>query len=185
LADPARAIDAAWDQRDFGPATEFRAGEVDGRHAIRAVGQERSASGLYRQIGYDLAEHPILEWHWRVDELQPSADLSRQGRDDFGAAILLIFQQGVWPFDRTEVLGYIWTAERAVQGSVIRPIRHPHAGRYLVLQAGVERLGEWVLERRNVLADYQRAFGRPAPSRADVLVLFSDNDQTGEPVTAY
>jgi hypothetical protein len=150
-----------------------------------AVAQERSASGLYRQPSYDLAEHPILEWHWRIDELQPSADLSREGRDDFGAAILLIFQQGMWPPNRTEVLGYIWTTERAVQGSVIRSIRHPHSGRYLVLQAGVERLGEWVLERRDVLAGYRRAFGRPAPSRADVLVLFSDNDQTGEPVTAY
>jgi len=47
------------------------------------------------------------------------------------------------------------------------------------------RLGHWISERRNVVEDFQKAFGRDPPETVEVIALFTDNDQTGEPVEAF
>jgi hypothetical protein len=57
--------------------------------------------------------------------------------------------------------------------------------RDIVLRSGEDRLGEWLRERRNVVEDFRRAFGRDPPPVAEAIALFTDNDQTGEPVEAY
>src|SRR3546814_15641674 len=63
---------------------------LDGVAAIRAVGRD-SASGLYRDVRYQVAEHPWLAWTWRVDQLQQTADIRIKEREAFAAAIFLIF----------------------------------------------------------------------------------------------
>jgi hypothetical protein len=40
-------------------------------------------------------------------------------------------------------------------------------------------------ERRNVFEDFRRAFGQEPPDPLEIVALFTDNDQTGEPVEAY
>ena len=51
-----------------------------------------------------------------------------------------------------------------------------------MIRGGAAPLGAWVMERRNVVEDFRRAFGRDPPDRVAVIGLFTDNDQTGEPV---
>jgi len=51
--------------------------------------------------------------------------------------------------------------------------------RMLVLRSGAGQAGAWMHERRNVLADFQRAFGE---IRGELrgLAIASDTDNTGE-----
>jgi len=56
--------------------------------------------------------------------------------------------------------------------------------RMLVLESGAARLGEWVEERRDVHADYRRAFGTEAPPITGVAIM-TDTDDTGETATAW
>ncbi|NQU60943.1 MAG: DUF3047 domain-containing protein [Rhodospirillales bacterium] len=45
--------------------------------------------------------------------------------------------------------------------------------------------GRWITERRDVLADYRRAFGAEPGDGIRAVALFTDNDQTKEPIEAY
>ncbi len=51
--------------------------------------------------------------------------------------------------------------------------------------SAIRCLGRWVREKRNVPGDFRRVFGREPPETVRTLVLFTDNDQTGQPVEAY
>ncbi|MCZ7654627.1 MAG: DUF3047 domain-containing protein [Rhodocyclaceae bacterium] len=53
----------------------------------------------------------------------------------------------------------------------------------LVLRSGGADAGRWVDERRDVAADFQRAFGH-APARLTGLAIASDTDNTGEEARA-
>lgn len=44
---------------------------------------------------------------------------------------------------------------------------------------------EWFLESRNILQDFERAFGYTPKEAIEAIALFTDNDQTKEPVLAY
>lgn len=182
LADPVQRIDEAWQQEAFGRATEFTQVTIDGVPAIRAVGRQ-SASGLYRTVNLRLVDHPLLQWQWRVDRLQPSADLRERDAEDFAAAIFLIF--GTPGDTDSRSLAYVWTDERLAPGAIVPSPRHPDRVRSIVVESGGQRLGRWLQEERDIAADFRRAFGHDAPDVVQVLALFTDNDQTGEPVEAY
>jgi hypothetical protein len=54
----------------------------------------------------------------------------------------------------------------------------------LLVESGPERVGEWVIETRNVYEDYQRIFGEP-PGRITAVGIITDTDATGAKVEAY
>src|SRR3546814_696513 len=134
---------------------------------------------------YRIAEHPWLEWTWRVDQLQHAADIRVRDREDFAAAIFLIFGRPSMLQPDVPTLVYVWTTDLLPENSVVDSPHYPGVVRDIVVRSGASRLGQWVRERRNVSEDFRRAFGREPPDTIEVLAVFTDNDQTGEPVEAY
>jgi hypothetical protein len=53
-----------------------------------------------------------------------------------------------------------------------------------VVRSGTDDLNTWLNERRNVYADYKRAFGK-APPMISGIAIMSISDNTGESATAY
>jgi DUF3047 family protein len=184
LADPAMPLDSAWTHRKFGEPTEYKRVEIDGARYIRAIGKQ-SASGLYRDIAYRPATYPWLEWTWRVDKLQPSADIRTKAGDDVAAQIFLIFGQPGLFRRNVPTLAYVWTSAKLSPGEVVASPYHAGSVRSIVIQSGGQQLGKWLRERRNVIADYRLAFGKDPPEKVEIIALWTDNDQTGEPVEAY
>lgn len=91
----------------------------------------------------------------------------------------------IGPLDRdVPTLAYVWTSGRISEGLIADSPYHPGTTRNIVVRSGEERLGQWVPERRNVIDDFRRAFGREPPESVEVIALFTDNDQTREPVEA-
>lgn len=184
LADPAVPLQQAWTHQSFGAATRYESVMLDGVRAIRAVGRE-SASGLYRVTPYRPADHPWLEWKWRIDQLQRTADISVKSREDFAAAIFLIFGRPGMINREVPTLAYVWTSGRVPAGAMVASPHHPGLVRSIVVRSGAGHLGQWMRERRNVLEDFRQAFGGEPPDMVEIVALFTDNDQTGEPVEAY
>lgn len=184
VADPAAPLADAWTHQRFGTATEYKGIILDGAAAIRAIGRN-SASGLYRDSRYGVAEHPWIEWTWRVDRLQRTADIRVKAREDYAAAIFLIFGRPSMVNRDVPTLAYVWTSTRIPEGSVVDSPYHPGTTRSIVVRSGEERLGQWLQERRNVVSDFRQAFGREPPETVEVIALFTDNDQTREPVETY
>ena len=166
--------------------TEYRLAYLDGRLALRAIGRE-SASGVIRRVQVDPNRCPILEWTWRVEKLQSSADLRVKESDDVAASLFLLFGDPGFFSDPDPVptLRYVWTTDRAVENEVIDNPYMPGVVRNIVVRVGAERIGQWVTERRNIVADFERAFGETPKDAIEAFALFTDNDQTKEAVEAY
>ncbi|HXF66462.1 MAG TPA: DUF3047 domain-containing protein [Burkholderiales bacterium] len=184
VADPAATLAGAWTHQAFGTATEYKGIVFDGVAAIRAVGRF-SASGLYRDFRFEIEEHPWIEWTWRVERLQRTADIRVKAREDYAAAIFLIFGRPSMLNRDVPTLAYVWTSARIPEGSIIDSPYHPGTTRSVVVRSGEKQLGRWLRERRNVVDDFRRAFGREPPATVEVIALFTDNDQTREPVETY
>ncbi len=184
LADPSLSLASAWEHRSFGESTDYSAGVVDGIAAIRAEGRI-SASGLYRRVQYSVRDHPWLEWRWRVDAMQRTADISLKERQDFAAAIFIIFGQPSVLRRNIPTLAYLWTSAGMREGDVVESPRRKDVVRFMVIESGPGNLGRWMYERRNVIRDFRKAFGREPPGKVELIAVFTDNDQTKEPVEAY
>jgi hypothetical protein len=184
LADPLVRLENAWTHRRFGTATEYSTVMRGGVPAVRAVGRT-SASGLYREVRYNAADHPWLAWTWRVDRLQRGADIRVKAREDFAAAIFMIFGRPSTTNRNVPTLAYVWTSGQLPEGAIVDSPHFPGVVRSIVVRGAGGRLGRWSPERRNLIDDFRRAFGRDPPTTVEVIALFTDNDQTGEPVEAY
>ena len=54
-----------------------------------------------------------------------------------------------------------------------------------MVETGIVSSATWINERRDLLSDYQAAFGGKPKDRVHAIAIFTDNDQTGEPVEAH
>jgi hypothetical protein len=83
-------------------------------------------------------------------------DFRKTSTDDQAAQLLIAFS------DR-RVLSYIWDSNApkgTMQSASAVPLVHVVA---VVCESGPAQTNRWLDEIRNVAADYERAFGRPAP----------------------
>ena len=182
--DPTVPVDAVWTQKSFGPSTRYHALVLDGRAAIRAEGQG-TASGLIRDLRVRVRDYPIIEWTWRVDRLPTAADIRTKAGDDVGASIFLLFGRPGLFRPEPLTLVYAWTGAATPEGSIVASPHHAGTVRTLVLRSGTANLGQWVLERRNIVEDFRRAFAMDSPEHVEAIALWTDSDQTGALVRAY
>ncbi|HYC03838.1 MAG TPA: DUF3047 domain-containing protein [Azospirillaceae bacterium] len=181
LVDTAKPIQGLWTQHDFSGKAAFANGNLDGRPVITA--RSGGASGLYLPVERDVAATPVARWSWRVDRVQDKADLRRTETEDFSAAIFFVFGEPSLFRRHVPTLAYAITATPGEAGAIIPSPRHPKT-RMTVKLRGPEAGGQWLAEERDILADYRRAFGRDPEERLRYVALFSDDDQTGQPVHA-
>lgn len=186
LLDASTTIRDGWVHEEIEGATNYSLAVVDGELAVCAAGRV-SASGLVRRIELDPHRCRDIEWMWRVDELQPDADIRTLEGDDVAASIFLIFGDPLYAADMRELptLRYVWTNDVVAREAVIANPYFPETVRNIVVRTGDAELGHWVTERRDILADYERAFGGPPTESIHGIALLTDNDQTEQPVLAY
>jgi hypothetical protein len=170
--------------------TEYRIVDVDGERVLEADAQE-GGTGLFRRIRIDPRRHPVLEFRWRV----PRDSLERLKQTSGGsplARLSLGFHGDVDKLDfddRAKLrlatvltanglpyasLLYVWMLDEPV-GTVFHS---PYTGRvrYLVVESGTQRLGEWVQFRRDIVEDYRRAFGEDPGEVVGVGVMTDPGD---------
>jgi len=181
-AGPEGAVLAPWREWDFGTPSTWRPGRM-GEHACLRVTSGGSdldgASGLIREQRIDLSAAPLVSWTWRVDAVQAGADITQKGKDDYAAAVFLLFAKPKWWNPRVPVLAYYWTNDAAEAGQVVIGPRSDNT-RGIVLRAGTDDLGKPIIETRNAAQDYERVFGAPPPGAVRYVALWADADQTGE-----
>ena len=54
----------------------------------------------------------------------------------------------------------------------------------IILEAGTEKVGQWVEEEVDIIEDYRKAFGTLPPQTASIAVM-NDSDNTGERSISY
>ena len=154
-----------------------------------------SASGMVWVGEFDVYEHPMIRWRWKVSNVYVKGDALQKAGDDYPMRIYVMFKYdprdphvkkkfkyGLAKFLYGEYppyasLNYIW-ANREHQE---RFLPNPFANETMMipLRSGSGLVGQWLEEERNILEDYREAFGKDPPTKAG-LAFMNDSDNTGE-----
>lgn len=181
-----RIVQQRWQELVLRGRTDYSVAMVDQRLVVRAQGRN-SASGLLREFTVDVEDCPELVWSWRVDKLQPAADIRVKAKEDVAASIYLLFgDPGMLALpDPVPTLRYVWTNDNVAEETIVDSPYLPGVVRSLVVRSGDGHLGQWLIEQRNMRDDFVNAFGHAPGEELHAVAVFTDNDQTGQPVLAY
>jgi len=191
---------APWSLTRFKKDTAYQlVSDTSGVTVIEAK-SDQSASGLRKHLDIDPASVPWIHWRWHVPTLIPSADNSRRDLEDSPVRVVITFDGNMDKLDFEEralaarikaltgqampyaTLMYIW--ENKVPRDSVMESHHTTRVKMIVAESGTRRSGDWVEFERNVMADFERAFGEK-PGRIKTLGIMTDTDNTGESAVAY
>ena len=178
--------------------TEYVLVDYGGTTVVKAIANA-SASGLKHAVSVDPKAMPWLQWRWKVPQIIEAANNNEQQVEDVPARVIVTFEGGRDQLPPEEQLNYDMALamtgnrlpyatlmyiyeSRLPEGTIIT--HHMTSRVKMVAAGGGRQLGVWHDERRNLLADYRRAFGEDPPRVASVGIM-SDSDNTGASVTAY
>jgi len=180
-------------------ATHYEWVRKDGRAALMARA-ERSASLWRRRVRVEPPQIGTLSFSWRVDALLPGAHVADAEREDAVARVVLGFagehgrlsMRNRMLFDLAEALSgepppfatlmYVWDTHAPLDSVVVNP--RTDRIRKIVVDSGHRHLGGWRAHRREVAADFRRAFGEE-PGPLISLAVMTDADNTGSAATAW
>ncbi|MEN6374423.1 MAG: DUF3047 domain-containing protein [Smithella sp.] len=172
----------------------------EGEKTVLKAESHASASAIVYRRTFNIYEHPRISWRWKVTQLSDRGNPKEKAGDDYPIRVYIMFQYdpartslserlmynaskviyGKYPPHST--LNYVWTGVNVPD----RFIASPYTGKayMVVLEKGKQRVGQWVEESVNVLADYRKAFGQDPPATAGLAVM-SDTDNTGADAVTY
>lgn len=148
----------------------------DGSGSIRLRSAD-SSFALQRGADVNPYETRYLTWTWKVTQLPAGGDFRHGTTDDQAAQLLVAFA------DR-HVLAYIWdtSAPKGTEQSAgFLPLVRIFA---IVCESGAAQTDHWIPEVRDIAADYERAFGKPAP-HVKGLRLQINSQHTGTVAESY
>ncbi len=174
--------------------THYAWGEKDGRPALSAT-SERSASMWRRKVELPAGTLGELSFSWWVEDLVPDANVAEQDREDAPARVLLAFggdvsrlpQRTRMMFELAEALSgepppyatlmYVWDGSAPVGTVIVNP--RTDRIRKIVVDSGPQNLRSWRDHRRDVVADFRKAFGEdPGPLQAVAVMTDTDNTRS-------
>jgi hypothetical protein len=184
--------------------TQYSVVTFDDRRVVKAEA-EGSYANVLHALAVDPGTTPILRWSWRVERFPARSDLSIKSGDDLAAKVCVLFDLPLTRlsfFDRVKIeLGrrlfkldlpaaticYVW--DRTLPPGTWLPNAYTNRVRMLVLRsAKVGDQGRWFEERRDLRADFVRAFGAEADGGLPVVAAIgfaTDADTTGDSALAY
>lgn len=175
-------------------AVQYSLVQHQGQTAVEAKA-DSSMSVLRQEIEPTQLPPGQLHFSWFVDALSSEADMSRRETEDSPVRIVLAFDGDKKRFTAKEAalneltrtltghekpyatLMYVWCTQCEAESVII----NPRTGRIrkIAVQAGPQGLGTWQTYQRDVLADFQKAFGEPAGPLIGIGIMTdSDNTQT-------
>lgn len=153
----------------------YLAAEPTAEDGMVAVIEAKRSSGLLMSAPpVDLARYPVMRWRWRIIRRINWPAGGRQEPDDQAGALCI----GDGDRVRQQCVAYSW--EHNTPGGSERFLRY-RAGllrlqRYC-MRNHRDKAGEWVVETRDIGADFQRVFKRPIGKRF-VLCIAGNSQHT-------
>ncbi|MDR4493239.1 MAG: DUF3047 domain-containing protein [Nitrospirales bacterium] len=179
--------------------TRYELVSDEGQVVVKATSHQ-SSSGLTREITINPKDYPVVEWRWKVKNILAEGDVTKKSGDDYPARLYITFEYDnskVGFFEKIKyetiklvygkyppigAINYIWESTSPI-GTVLP---NPYTDRVsmFVIESGSRKLNQWIVEERNILEDYRRAFGEDPPNISGVAIM-TDTDNTKESAVAY
>jgi Protein of unknown function (DUF3047) len=141
-----------------------------------------------------------LTWRWKVDRILSRANMASKTGDDFAARVYVFFDvplaslsfmerskirmaRAVAGADvPTAAICYVWDNKHEIGHSQWSP--YTNRVRKIVLQSGKSNINKWMMESRDVAADFKAAFGPDAPAVTGIAIG-NDTDNTDDAATTW
>lgn len=151
-----------------------------GEHYIHLRSGDDNSFTLGLEREFDLTKHTILEWEWRITRLPKGGDVRVEDRDDQAGSMCVIVDPGLTGF---ESVCYLWENDGPI-GTPLTSTKRDDS-KYIILRTGTgPPFGEWVRERRNILADFRTLFGKD-PDDPAIIGMQIDSDSTESSAEAF
>jgi hypothetical protein len=163
-----------WDKRILSEGSSWQVVDDSGERVIK-FRSESSSLSLEKRIVVDLRQTPYLEWVWKVTVLPKGGDFTATLTDDQAGQLLVTFPKTF--IERRKVITYLWdsTVPKGTMADAPGPLFLNIKA--IVVESGESQLGKWVLEKRNLLEDFQTLFGS-TPERAIGLRIQLNSQHT-------
>jgi hypothetical protein len=170
-------LNSAWKKVEFHGETEARVQREGTNSFLRATAQS-SASGLAVKLDVAPAQKTVLSWRWRIDRVPPGGSDDNIKTFDHTARVFVAFKTFLGP---PRTINYVWANQIPVGGT----FSHPNSGRarFIVLESGNPKAGQWRAERRDLARDWRTLFGDEKPPTIVGLGFMTDSDGTRSTVT--
>lgn len=169
-----------WREIEVTRRTAYRAVSLEGRPCLEAL-SHNSASILVHKISIDPSATPWLSWQWRVDRFVAGEDLPRKEGSDASARVYVYFDTPGLPWQKHSI-DYVWSAHLPVNTVLDSPFSS--SSKIVVAAGGVENVGRWIRQERNLNEDYRLCFHAEPPHIAAIGVM-TDTDNAGGYGSAY
>jgi len=179
--------------------TRYHWEHKDGRRAL-AADSEGSASMWRKAVARPADSLGQVSFSWWVQDLVADGNVADVSREDAPARVLFAFHGdiGTLPartralFDLAEALTgerppfatlmYVWDATAPVGTVIVNP--RSDRIRKIVVDSGSAHLRQWRDHRRDLAADYRKAFGE-APGALKAVAVMTDSDNTRSSVKSW
>ena len=188
---------SSWHIRDATRREAYRTYSIkrEGNNRFLRATSYRSSIQIAKRVNWHLSSFPVISWRWRVHRVPRGANEQKRGRNDSAAAIYVVFLRNKipylsWRYQPINFIKYVWSTSLPA-GRVINKIKKKigatiYEGRFIVLQSGRGKIGQWITEQRNVIRDYRMAFGKtPKKNPVLVAILTDSNDTKSSAIADY
>lgn len=183
--------------------TQYTIVDLGGARVLK-VQSDESYGNLVHAMHMQVSDRSVLSWRWRVDKLLEDADIRTRAGDDSAAKMCVFFgfdasklsfgERTKLALGRastgedvpTETLCYVWDNKLPIDTGLVNAFTKRI--RFIVLQSGTAKLGQWVTQRRNLVADYQRMFGDESEGKVPEVTgvsVSADSDNTRDHGLSY
>ncbi len=187
--------------KDKAPLAQLDIVALDGAPVLR-LRTDQSYGTLSHALPPDTAAGG-LRWRWRLDVPMPAANLRRKDRDDAPLKVCAMFDLplSAIPFVERSLLRlarsvsgeylpgatlcYVW--DHTLPAGTELANAYTRRVRFVVLDSGSQRLGQWVAHQQDLHADFLRLFGAESDTVPPLLaiVVGADSDNTGSTSLGY
>lgn len=179
------------------PITSFSVADMDGRKVLR-VATSKSYGNLVHDLPLGATVAGLrLSWRWRLDEALQGADLHTRQGDDSPFKVCVLFDMPLEKLGLIErnlfrmaraasseklpsaTLCYVW--DEKLNPATLLPNAYTSRVRMIVATSGHQRLGQWIVQSRDLAADFRKAFGAESDALPPMMAILvgGDADNTG------
>lgn len=166
-----------WKGRKKKAKEEYIVRSQDENHYLEAR-SDKSNMFIVKKCKLDATEFQYINWKWRVNEIPEGGNESKKEYCDAPAALAVVFRLSKW---RPKSLKYTFSSTLPKDTETKSPYcKWPARSDILVLRNETDGLGNWITEKRNILEDYKRIYGKEDVDKLKIegIMIMTDSDNT-------
>jgi hypothetical protein len=174
-----RGLGKRWEPVKFEGITEYSIVKEGGNSVLQARAAS-TASGLGTKADFAVKPNTTFSWRWKLDKTPPGASDDTKKTFDHTARIFVAFKTTL---GTPRIINYVWANKTAVG----KTFHHPSSSRsrFITLESGDAKAGQWIKESRDLFADWKLLFGNDDPPGVVSIGLMTDSDGTASTVTGW